>query len=125
LLAVGSLVQFAINASEKLSQDGISAEVINMRFVKPLDEKMLDEIAAHHKKIITLEENTIVGGFGSGVTEYFAQKNYKNDILVIGLPDAFVEHGTQPELYKMLEIDADGIVKRTKLFLNNKYRGTT
>ncbi|MDP3147556.1 MAG: 1-deoxy-D-xylulose-5-phosphate synthase [Ignavibacteria bacterium] len=125
LLAVGSMVQFAINASEKLSQDGISAEVINMRFVKPLDEKMLDEIAAHHKKIITLEENTIVGGFGSGVTEYFAQKNYKNDILVIGLPDAFVEHGTQAELYKMLEIDADGIVKKTKLFLNNKLRGTT
>ena len=125
LLAVGSMVQFAINASEKLSKDGISAEVINMRFIKPLDEKMLDEIAAHHKKIITLEENTIVGGFGSGVTEYFAQKNYKNDILVMGLPDAFVEHGTQAELYKMLEIDADGIVKKTKLFLNNKPRGTT
>lgn len=124
LLAVGSMVQFAIKASEKLSQEGISAEVINMRFVKPLDEKMLDDIAARHKKIITLEENTIVGGFGSGVTEYFTQQNYKNDILVIGLPDAFVEHGTQAELYKMLEIDADGIVKRTKLFLNNKLRGT-
>lgn len=123
-LAVGSMVQFAIKASEKLSQEGITAEVINMRFVKPLDEKMLDEIAARNKKIITLEENTIVGGFGSGVTEYFAQQNYKNDILVIGLPDQFVEHGTQAELYKMLEIDADGIVKRTKLFLNANDRGT-
>jgi len=116
-LAVGSMVQFANKAAEKLAVEGIEIEVINMRFIKPLDESLLDEIAKENKKIITLEENTIVGGFGSGVTEYFASKKYKNDILCIGLPDEFIEHGTQSELYRLLEIDTEGIVSKTKLFL--------
>jgi len=117
LLAVGSMVQFASQAAEVLSKEGIEVEVINMRFVKPLDENILDDAANQFKKIITLEENTIVGGFGSGVLEYFSQKGYKNDLLRIGLPDEFVEHGTQAELYRMLEIDAMGIIKKTKQFL--------
>ncbi|MFA6598165.1 MAG: 1-deoxy-D-xylulose-5-phosphate synthase [Ignavibacteriaceae bacterium] len=116
-LAVGSMVQFASKAASDLAKEGIEVEVINMRFIKPLDENLLDEVASQNKKIITLEENTIVGGFGSGVLEYFSQKNYKNDILRIGLPDDFVEHGTQAELYKMLEIDVEGIIKKTKTFL--------
>ena len=119
-LAVGSMVQFAMKAAEALSNDGISVEVINMRFVKPLDESMLDEVADQHKKIITLEENTIVGGFGAAVLEYFSLKGYKNDLLRIGLPDEFVEHGTQAELYRMLEIDTKGIVKKTKQFLEKE-----
>ena len=119
-LAVGSMVQFALQAAEELLKEGIKIEVINMRYVKPLDESLLDEVANSTKKIITLEENTIVGGFGSGVTEYYSKKNYKNNILRIGLPDEFVEHGTQAELYKLLEIDVAGIVKKTKLFLDNK-----
>ncbi|MDP3683389.1 MAG: 1-deoxy-D-xylulose-5-phosphate synthase, partial [Ignavibacteria bacterium] len=117
-LAVGSMVQTAMKAADELSKEGIEVEVINMRFVKPLDETLLDEVAKNNKKIITLEENTIVGGFGSGVLEYFSQKGYKNDLLRIGLPDDFVEHGTQAELYRMLEIDAEGIIKRTKQFLS-------
>ncbi|MFA4924471.1 MAG: transketolase C-terminal domain-containing protein, partial [Ignavibacteriaceae bacterium] len=116
-LAVGSMVQTAMKAADELSKEGIEVEVINMRFVKPLDETLLDEVAKNNKKIITLEENTIVGGFGSGVLEYFSQKGFKNDILRIGLPDDFVEHGTQAELYKLLEIDVEGIIKKTKLFL--------
>ena len=119
-LAVGSMVQFALNAAKILSQEGIDTEVINMRFVKPLDKTLLDEIAHRTQKIVTLEENTIIGGFGSGVLEYFSEKNYKNDLLRIGLPDDFVEHGTQTELYRMLEIDAEGIVKKTKFFLETK-----
>ncbi|MFA6977784.1 MAG: 1-deoxy-D-xylulose-5-phosphate synthase [Ignavibacteriaceae bacterium] len=119
-LAVGSMVQFAAKAAELLSTEGINAEVVNMRFVKPLDQQLLDEIADQHKKIITLEENTIVGGFGSAVLEYFSQKGYKNELLRIGLPDEFVEHGTQAELYRLLEIDAEGIIKRTKKFLGKE-----
>lgn len=119
-LAVGSMVQFAMKAAEALSNDGISSEVINMRFVKPLDESLLDEVADQHKKIITLEENTIVGGFGAAVLEYFSLKGYKHDLLRIGLPDEFVEHGTQAELYRLLEIDTEGIVKKTKQFLEKE-----
>ncbi|MGE5354296.1 MAG: 1-deoxy-D-xylulose-5-phosphate synthase [Acidobacteriota bacterium] len=117
LLAVGSMVHYSLKAAEILQKEGISCEVINMRYVKPLDTEMLDDIASHHNKIVTLEENTIAGGFGSAVAEYFIDRNYKNDILRIALPDKFVDHGTQAELHRMLEMDAEGIAGQVKLFL--------
>lgn len=117
LLAVGKMVDYSLQAAENLSSEGIDCEVVNMRFVKPLDIAKLDEVASNFKKIVTLEENSIVGGFGSGVAEYFSDKLYKNDILRIGLPDEFVEHGTQPELHRILEIDAEGISGKIKQFL--------
>ncbi len=120
LLAVGLMVNYALKAAELLENEGISCEIINMRFVKPLDTKRLDEISKKHSKIITLEENALIGGFGSGVLEYFSQKNYKNDILRIGLPDQFVEHGSQAELHKMLKIDPEGIVEKIKIFCEKK-----
>jgi 1-deoxy-D-xylulose-5-phosphate synthase len=120
LLAVGSMVDYSIKAAEKLEAEGIHSEVINMRFIKPLDTTILDDIAARHNKIVTLEENTLTGGFGSGVLEYFTEKNYKNDVLRIGLPDRFVDHGTQKELHHLLEMDPEGIVKRVKSFTGKK-----
>jgi 1-deoxy-D-xylulose-5-phosphate synthase len=120
LLAIGSMVDYAIKAKEKLESKGITCEIINMRFAKPLDYSMLDEIALRHQKIITLEENTLPGGFGSGVLEYFAEKGYKNDILRIGLPDYFVDHGTQEELHHILGIDPEGIVSKVELFISQK-----
>jgi len=120
LLAVGSMVEYALIAAEKLETEGIHSEIINMRFIKPLDYEMLDDVAGRHKKIITLEESTLVGGFGSGVLEYFSGKNYKNDILRIGLPDNFIDHGTQKELHHLLEIDPEGIVKKIKIFSGKK-----
>ncbi len=120
LLAVGNMVNYSLEAAEKLSLEGISCEIINMRFVKPLDTNRLDEVANRFEKIITLEESTLVGGFGSGILEYFAGKNYKNDILKIGLPDNFVDHGTQQELHKILGIDPDGIVEKVKLFCKDR-----
>lgn len=120
LLAVGVMVNYSVKASEILEGEGISCNIVNMRFVKPLDENKLDEIAKKFSKIITLEENSIVGGFGSGVLEYFNGKSYKNDILRIGLPDYFIEHGTQAELHKILGIDPEGIAERVKIFCRNK-----
>ncbi len=120
LLAVGIMVDYALKASEMLEHDGISCEVINMRFIKPLDSEQLDFIASGHSKIVTLEENTLIGGFGSGVVEYFSEKNYKNEILRIGIPDEFVEHGTQAELHQLLGIDPEGIAEKVKIFLENK-----
>ena len=120
LLAIGSMVNFAAIAAEELEADGISCKIVNMRFVKPLDTELLDDVAAKFDKIITLEENSLAGGFGSAVAEYFTDKNYKNDFLRIGLPDKFVTHGTQAQLYRMLEIDPEGIVKRIKNFVENK-----
>ncbi|MDP3582394.1 MAG: transketolase C-terminal domain-containing protein, partial [Ignavibacteria bacterium] len=100
--------------------EGLSAEVVNMRFVKPLDSNLLDSVAARFTKIVTLEESTIVGGFGSAVLEYFAEKNYKNDILRIALPDNFVDHGTQEELHKIIGIDPDGIFAKVKTLIQSK-----
>ena len=120
LLAVGSMVEYSLKAAEKLASEGIVCEVINMRFIKPLDKKMLDYIAGKHPKIVTLEENTLIGGFGSAVLEYFNEKNYKNDILRLGLPDHFVEHGTQKELHHILKIDPEGIIERVKIFCKNR-----
>ena len=120
LLAVGTMVDYSLKAAEKLDAEGIHCEVVNMRFIKPMDTEMLDEIASRHNKIVTLEESTLVGGFGSGVLEYFVEKNYKNDVLRIGLPDKFVDHGTQKELHSLLEIDPEGIAKKVKSFTGKK-----
>ena len=120
LLALGSMVDYSLKAAELLRQEGINAEVINMRFAKPIDVEKLDEVAAKFGKIVTLEENNLPGGFGSAIVEYFNDKNYKNDILRIGLPDDFVDHGTQAELHHILGIDPDGIKDKVKVFCEIK-----
>jgi 1-deoxy-D-xylulose-5-phosphate synthase len=120
LLALGSMVDYSLRAAELLRQEGVNAEVINMRFAKPLDTARLDEVAAKFAKIVTLEENNLPGGFGSAVVEYFNDKNYKNNILRIGLPDDFVDHGTQAELHHLLDIDPDGIKEKVKVFCEIK-----
>lgn len=118
LVAVGSMVEYSKKAIEELKNDGINCALYNFRFIKPLDTDMLDEITKKYDKIITIEENSLVNGFGTGVLEYLNEKNYKNNVLRIGLPDKFVDHGTQAELHEILEIDPAGIIKRVKEFLN-------
>lgn len=88
-----------------------------MRFVKPLDEELLHSVCKRFNKIVTLEESSIIGGFGSAVSDFMSENNYKSDILKIALPDAFVEHGTQAELHAILEMDPEGITKRVTDFL--------
>ncbi|CUU02092.1 1-deoxy-D-xylulose-5-phosphate synthase [Candidatus Thermokryptus mobilis] len=113
ILAIGNMVYPCLRASEKLSSYGIEATVVNMRFVKPLDEGLLDYVFEKFDKVVTVEENTIRGGFGSAVLEYAAMKGVKNvGFLIHGIPDEFIEHGTQEELWRMLKLDPDGIVER-------------
>jgi len=119
ILAVGNMVEYAGKAAQLLIEKEISPEIINMRFVKPLDTERLDEIASRFDKIITIEENSIVGGFGSAIAEYFTDKNFKNNILRIGLPDYFIDHGTQEELHKIIGIDPEGISLKIREFCNN------
>jgi len=120
LLALGAMVESSLKAAQKLKEQGILCEVINMRFAKPLDKDMLDYIALRHHKIVTLEENNLPGGFGAAVLEYFAEKNYKNDVMRIGMPDQFIDHGTQEELHKFIGIDVDGIVEKVNQFCGDK-----
>jgi 1-deoxy-D-xylulose-5-phosphate synthase len=119
ILAIGSMVSYAEKAVAMLKENGINCELINMRFIKPLDTQLLDVIALRHEKIVTIEENNLPGGFGSAVLEYFNDKKYKNDFLRIGIPDKFIDHGTQSELHKQISIDPAGIVSQITTFFRS------
>ena len=122
ILAIGSMVYPALEASEQLKKDGINVEVVNARFVKPLDEEMLLSILKGFDKIITVEENVLSGGFGSAILE-FAEAHGINNVLIkrMGIPDKFIEHGPRKKLLSILGLDKDGIVKMVKNVLKLKY----
>jgi 1-deoxy-D-xylulose-5-phosphate synthase len=82
-----------------------------MRFVKPLDEAMLHEVFSKFNKIITVEDGTIVGGFGSAILEFMNEHGYKADVKIMGIPDRLVEHGSPKQLYDEIGIDANGIAE--------------
>jgi 1-deoxy-D-xylulose-5-phosphate synthase len=117
LLAAGSMVNYALKAEAMLTESGVNCEVVNMRFVKPFDEDLLHDVCRRFKKIVTIEENSVVGGMGSGIGGFILDNNYKADLLKIALPDNFVTHGTQAELHAILEMDPKGITKRVTGFL--------
>jgi len=111
IVAIGSTVYPAVAAAAKLKAEGINARVINARFVKPLDEVLLCDTAKSIKRIITVEENVLMGGFGSAVLELFEEKGI-HDVIVkrLGIKDKFVEHASQKELRRMYGIDEEGIM---------------
>ncbi len=118
ILAIGNMVHNSIMAAELLQKNyGINAEVINARFVKPLDRELLFDVFSRFNKILTVEDNTIIGGFGSAVSEFAVQHNFKNDILIHGIPDRFIDHGKPEELHEELKIDAKGIAEVVREFL--------
>ncbi len=115
ILAVGSMVYPALQAASELHLKGISAEVVNARFVKPLDERMLDSIFGRFDKIITVEENALTGGFGSAVLEFAEARSITNvSIKRLGIPDKFIEHGARDRLLADLGLDRDGIIRAVK-----------
>lgn len=121
ILAVGKMVEEARIAALLLEQENISPEIINARFIKPLDEKMLSNILSQFKYVITVEEGQVMGGFGSAVLEFAAQNNFTDThIHIHGIGDKFVEHGTQAELLHDLKLDAKGISETIKEFLDKK-----
>jgi len=105
ILAFGTLLHAALDAAEQ-----IDATVVNMRFVKPLDTTLLDEIAASHELIITIEENALMGGAGSAVNEYFQQQGIETNLRMMGLPDHFIEHGDHGQMLSACGLDASGII---------------
>lgn len=110
VIATGWTVHQALKAAEKLEKEGISVTVVNGRFIKPLDEQLLIKLAKEHNLIVTVEENSVKGGFGSAVDEFLSPW-YRGNVFNIGLPDRFVEHGDQNLLRHIVGIDAEGIKK--------------
>jgi 1-deoxy-D-xylulose-5-phosphate synthase len=119
ILAIGAMVQSALKAAALLEEEGISAEVVNMRFVKPIDSDLIEELARRFNCFVTVEDNTIKGGFGSAVAECLASKQITDVRLKIhGIPDRFIDHGTPDELYREVGIDPQGIANVVREFLH-------
>ncbi|HEX8242286.1 MAG TPA: transketolase C-terminal domain-containing protein, partial [Longimicrobium sp.] len=122
LLAVGTMVAPALAAAELLQREGVSATVVNCRFVKPLDETTLERLFPHHAHLVTVEEGTVVNGFGSFVRAYVAERWPGVHGTSMGLPDAFVEHGERAELLGELGLTAEGIAAKARGLLGRPLR---
>lgn len=115
LLGIGLGVAAAMQAAEQLAAEGVSAAVINARFIKPLDQQLILDLARQVGRLLTIEENALAGGFGSAVWELLEREGVENCRLYrVGVPDEFVEHGTQASWRKRYGLDAAGIVEAVR-----------
>jgi 1-deoxy-D-xylulose-5-phosphate synthase len=122
LIAIGSTVYPALEAAARLQEQGIEANVVNARFVKPLDQELILSLAKKIGRVITVEENVLQGGFGSAVLEMFQEASYyPRSFKRLGLPDAFAPHASQATLRNMLGIDAQGIERAAQELCKSKH----
>jgi 1-deoxy-D-xylulose-5-phosphate synthase len=123
ILTIGHVGNFATEAMQEL--DTYCIAHYDMRFVKPLDEKLLHQIFKKHSKVITVEDGCVQGGFGSAVVEFMADHNYQAQIKRLGIPDKYIEHGTQAELWRECNYDKQAIVDSVKQIVGVKKVATT
>ena len=109
IFAFGSMVKAALEAAERLE-----ATLVDMRFVKPLDEQLISELAANHQLVVTIEESAVMGGAGSAVNEFLAQTSTPIQTLNLGLPDRFLEHGKPFEMLDEINLNCEGIIQAIK-----------
>ena len=119
VLTIGTIANQARKAIEQIERENADIGIAHydMRFVKPLDEKILHEVGKTFDKVITIEDGVIQGGFGSAVLEFFADNGYRVQTKRLGIPDTFVEHGTPDELYSMLGLDTEGIANSIRAII--------
>jgi 1-deoxy-D-xylulose-5-phosphate synthase len=111
ILTIGHIGNYAVEVCDRLEMRGISIAHYDLRFVKPLDERMLHEVFSTYKKILTVEDGCVQGGFGSAVLEFMADNNYHSEVKRLGIPDAVIEHGEQLELHDEAGFGPAGIEK--------------
>lgn len=110
ILAVGTMVHYSWRAADMLDRDGISTRVVNCRFVKPMDEKVLLEVFSRFERIVTVCEGVLGGGFGEGVQSWAAAHGFRDKIIrSIGIPDRFIPHGSRESLLHSIGLDSEGI----------------
>jgi 1-deoxy-D-xylulose-5-phosphate synthase len=114
-----ALLSFGTMLSEaKIATAQLNATLVDMRFVKPLDSQLIDELLNSHELVVTIEDNAIAGGAGSAVNEYILSQGKAMKILNIGIPDHFVKHGTQTEVHQELGLDSAGIITKVNNFIS-------
>jgi 1-deoxy-D-xylulose-5-phosphate synthase len=111
ILSFGHPGNFAAAAIRDVKAEGINPAHYDMRFVKPIDTELLHEVFSKFNKIITIEDGTVVGGFGTAVLEFMNQNGYKADVKIMGIPDRLVEHGSPKELYSEIGLNAQAIAE--------------
>jgi len=124
ILTIGHPGNFAVSACKILVTEGITPAHYDMRFVKPLDEVMLHEIAQRYSKIITVEDGTVLGGFGSAVLEFMAAHSYTPEVKILGIPDEIIEQGKPDEQYRECGFDAKGIAAAVREMVDVKVKET-
>ncbi len=120
ILSFGHPGNFATTAIRNLRSEGIDPAHYDIRFVKPLDEALLHEVFSNYAKIVTVEDGTVVGGFGSAILEFMNANGYKADVTILGIPDRLVEHGTLKELHSECAYDAAGIEAAVKAIIKTE-----
>lgn len=120
ILSIGHIGNLALDAAQKLDLSGISTSLYDMRFVKPIDEELLHTVCSKFKKIITIEDGTVVGGMGTAILEFMAEHGYNAEVKMLGMPDAIVEHGEQSELYTECGYDVPAIIKTAQQLAGRK-----
>lgn len=114
ILTIGHVGNFAVEACKELASEGIHPAHYDLRFVKPLDQALLHEVFTRYKYVITVEDGCLQGGMGSAVIEFMADHNYKANIHRLGIPDEFIEHGEQKELWAICHYDTQAIINKVK-----------
>ena len=114
ILSIGTIGNEVVKAAAELSTEGFYPAHYDIRFVKPLDENLLHEVFKKNNKVITVEDGCIEGGMGSAILEFMADNNYNAEVIRLGIPDIFVEHGEQPELWAECGYDANAITEQVK-----------
>jgi 1-deoxy-D-xylulose-5-phosphate synthase len=114
ILTIGHVGNFAVEACQELNSEGMHPAHYDLRFVKPLDEALLHEVFSRYKHVVTVEDGCVQGGMGSAVLEFMADHQYQSQVIRLGIPDEFIEHGEQPELWELCNYDTAAIVSAVK-----------
>ena len=118
VLSVGPLCYNVERAAEVLHNNNISVEIVNCRFIKPMDESYLKSLIERFENVVTIEEGVVIGGFGDGVSSWLLENGFQGRIKRLGLPDSFVQHGKREELLSEVRLDENSIIKTIQSLVN-------
>jgi 1-deoxy-D-xylulose-5-phosphate synthase len=120
ILTIGHIGNYAVQACAELGKEGLNVAHYDMRFVKPLDEELLHEVFSSYTKVITVEDGCVIGGMGSAVLEFMADKGYNSQVKRLGIPDEVIEHGSQMELHTECGFHPEGIADAVRSLIEGQ-----